>query len=74
MIYLVVALNYVRIVNPYVYKHAAHFNDPPTHWACATPRAVETNAGNWSIVRDGKLTVPLQDFADAMERRTVRMA
>ena len=73
MIYLIVALNYVRIVNPYVYRHATHFNDAPTHWACATPRAVEMNAGNWRVVMDGKLTIPLEDFENVMERRTVRM-
>ena len=73
MIYQTVALNYVRIVNPDVYEHASQFDVPPPNWSSGTPRAAETNAGNWTIVRDGKLTIPLENWLEAMERRTVRI-
>lgn len=73
MLYLTAALCYVRIVNPFVYEHASQFHVPPPHWCCGTPRANETNAGNWSIVRDGKLTVPLDNFREVIERRTLRI-
>ena len=72
MIYLTVALNYVRIVNPNVYDHASQFSNPPPNWSCGTVRAGWTKAGNWTIVRDGKLAIPLENFLETMERRTAK--
>ena len=73
MIYQTVALNYVRIVNPDVYEHASQFEVPPPHWSCGTLRATETNAGNWTVVKHGKLTIPLENWLEVMERRTVKI-
>jgi hypothetical protein len=73
MIYQTVALNYVRIVNPDVYDHASQFDKPPPNWSCGTLRASETNAGNWTVVKDGKLTIPLENWLEVMERRTVKI-
>jgi hypothetical protein len=72
MIYQTVALNYVRIVNPFLYEHASQFDVPPQHWCCGVPRASETSADNWTVVRDGKLTLPLENVYKALERRTYR--
>jgi hypothetical protein len=73
MIYQTIALYYVRIVNPDVYEHASQFEVPPAHWSYGILRANETNAGNWTVVKDGKLTIPLENWLEAMERRTVKI-
>ena len=73
MIYQTVALNYLRIVRPDVYEHASQFDKPPPNWSCGTPRANETNSGNWTVIRDGKLTTPLENWFGVMERRTARL-
>ena len=73
MIYQTTALNYVRIVNPDVYDHASQFSKPPPNWSSAHIRADETRAGNWTVVRDGKLAIPLENWLETMERRTGRI-
>ena len=74
MIYQTIALNYVRLVNPYVYKQAIKYNAEAKNWCQnATPRASEMQFGNWTLAKDGKLTGSLEDFSDAMERRTARL-
>ena len=74
MIYQTIALNYVRIVNPELYEHASQFSKPPPNWSCGTLRATETRAGNWTVVRDGKLTMPLENWLEVMERRTAMIS
>ena len=73
MIYQTIALNYVRIVNPDVYEHASQFDAPPPNWPRGTIRADETRAGNWTVVRDGKLTTPLENWLETLERRRARI-
>lgn len=81
MIYQTIALNYVRIVNPDVYEHASQFDAPPPNWSRGTIRADETRAGNWTtsyghplgMVRDGKLTIPLENWLETLERRRARI-
>ena len=73
MIYQTIALNYVRIVNPDVYEHASQFDAPPPNWSRGTIRADETRAGNWTVVRDGKLTIPLDNSLETLERRRARI-
>lgn len=73
MIYQTVALNYVRIVNPDLYGHASQWEKPPPHWSAGTLRADETRAGNWTVVKDGKLTIPLEEWFDFLERRTAKI-
>lgn len=74
MIYETIALNYVRLVNPCVYKHAIKYNEETKNWCKnGTPRASEMQSGNWTLAKDGKLTETLEDFSDAMERRTARL-
>ena len=74
MIYQTIALNYVRIVNPDAYAHASQFSKPPPNWSRGTLRATETAAGNWTVVRDGKLTIPLENWYEFMERRTAKIS
>ncbi|MBD40220.1 MAG: hypothetical protein CMB11_07595 [Euryarchaeota archaeon] len=73
MIYQTVDLRYLKVVNSEVYEHAWQFNIPPAHWSFGRIRNSETRAGNWEVVRDGKLTIPLENWLESMERRTAKL-
>ncbi len=73
MLYQTVDLRYLKVVNFELYEQAWRFNIPPTHWSFGRIRSDETRAGNWEVVKDGKLTIPLENWLAVMERRTARL-